>query len=184
MTEKLGSGLVKPRCHTIFALVSKQKNGPHSRYMIRFRHHTYEHHISKTVYSPTIVVASTKLVSKMLPVRSPLSIRLSIEALRHPARQYGYTPLLNISRRVKPLAFTMSVSRRLLRTHSKYSRMAISSKAKSPTNTINHSRFVSKGPPIPLSNPYVCMAMGTIAGLALNAYYDTDTTLQEYLSKV
>ena len=71
MTEKLGSGLVKPRCHTLFALVSKQKNGPRSRYMIRFRHHTYEHHISKTVYSPTIVVASTKLVSKMLPVRYP-----------------------------------------------------------------------------------------------------------------
>lgn len=127
-------------------------------------------HISKTFYSPIIVVASTKLVSKMLPVRSPLPIRLGIEALRHPARQYGYTPLLNISRRVKPLAFTMAVSRRLLRTHSKYSRMGMSSKARSPTNTFKHSPFVSKGPPIPLSNPYVCRAMGTIAGLALDQH--------------
>ena len=149
------------RCHVIFALVSKQKNG------------------RLTVYSLTIVVASTKLVSKMLPVISPLPIRLGIEALRYPARQYGYTPLLNISRRVKPLAFTMVVSRRLLRTGSKYSRMRMSSKAKSPTNTINHSPFVSKGPPIPLSNDFVCIAMGLIAGLALKAYYD-DKPLNEY----
>ena len=136
--------------------------------MASLRHNnTYEHHISKAVYSLTIVVASTKLVSKMLPVISPLPIRLGIEALRHPARQYGYIPLLNISRRVKPLAFTMAVSRRLLRTHSKHSRMRMSSQAKSPANTIKHSPFVLKGPPIPLSNPYVCIAMGTIAGLVL-----------------